>query len=58
VLSVLVPEEASGSVIIRELPAQKSWCETLSRAALFPEMGVLAPPSPYFKNVQCEREAW
>ena len=25
-------------------------------AALYPEMGVFAPPSPFFKNVQCVRE--
>ena len=24
--------------------------------ALFPEMGVFAPPSPFYKNVKCVRE--
>ena len=27
-----------------------------NRAALFPEMGVFAPPSPFFKNVLCVRK--
>ena len=34
----------------------KTWVSPRNGAALFPEMGVFAPPSPFFKNVKCERE--
>jgi len=34
----------------------KNWGSRRNGAATFPETGVFAPPSPFFKNVYCERE--